>query len=221
MSRDQYNIRLLEGQLIARKYEVLKLLGEGWVAGGFASGEHAGRRVGELLGRQGVGEGAARHAQGREHEVVQELGEGPTADVDRARGDRFVHRHRGVAVPLDAGAVPERFGEEATMLAQSVEEFVRDRVLPKWEEIDAQAQMAYVAFLKGARDAGDWPDGLSIEAGAKYLGEQIALVRAPHLIEVLVDHEVIKSSGFVGNFKSTVACCSGVRLSQTAFENAT
>ncbi|MEZ5792084.1 MAG: TetR/AcrR family transcriptional regulator [Nitratireductor sp.] len=43
------------------------------------------------------------------------------------------------------------------------------------EEIDAQAQIAYVAFLQSARDSGDWPDGLSIEAGAKYLGEQIAL----------------------------------------------
>jgi hypothetical protein len=28
---------------------------------------------------------------------------------------------------------------------------------------------------KAARDAGEWPDGLSVEAGAKYLGEQIAL----------------------------------------------
>ena len=43
------------------------------------------------------------------------------------------------------------------------------------EEIDAVAQAAYVTFLKSARDAGEWPDGLSVEAGAKYLGEQIAL----------------------------------------------
>jgi AcrR family transcriptional regulator len=43
------------------------------------------------------------------------------------------------------------------------------------EEIDAAAQAAYVAFLRAARDAGDWPDGISVEAGAKYLGEQIAL----------------------------------------------
>lgn len=43
------------------------------------------------------------------------------------------------------------------------------------EEIDAAAQVAYVAFLQAARDAGDWPDGISVEAGAKYLGEQIAL----------------------------------------------
>ena len=43
------------------------------------------------------------------------------------------------------------------------------------EEIDAAAQAAYAAFLQAARDAGDWPDGLSVEAGAKYLGEQLAL----------------------------------------------
>jgi AcrR family transcriptional regulator len=44
------------------------------------------------------------------------------------------------------------------------------------EEIDAAAQAAYAAFLQAARDARDWwPDGLSVEAGAKYLGEQLAL----------------------------------------------
>ena len=43
------------------------------------------------------------------------------------------------------------------------------------EEIDAAGQAAYAAFLRAARDSGNWPDGLSDEAGAKYLGEQIAL----------------------------------------------
>lgn len=43
------------------------------------------------------------------------------------------------------------------------------------EEIDAAGQAAYAAFLQAARDAREWPDGLSVEAGAKYLGEQIAL----------------------------------------------
>ena len=43
------------------------------------------------------------------------------------------------------------------------------------DEIDAAAQAAYGAFLRSRRDAGEWPDGLSVEAGAKYLGEQIAL----------------------------------------------
>jgi hypothetical protein len=43
------------------------------------------------------------------------------------------------------------------------------------EDIDAHAQMAYAAFLQTARDAGDWPEGVPLEAGAKYLGEQIAL----------------------------------------------
>ena len=43
------------------------------------------------------------------------------------------------------------------------------------EEIDTAGQAAYAAFLQAARAAGEWPDGLSVEAGAKYLGEQIAL----------------------------------------------
>ena len=47
--------------------------------------------------------------------------------------------------------------------------------LARVEEIDAGAQAAYAAFLQAARDAGDWPDGLSVEAGATYIGEQIAL----------------------------------------------
>ena len=43
------------------------------------------------------------------------------------------------------------------------------------EEIDATAQAAYAAFLGSRRDAGDWPGALSVGAGAKYLGEQVAL----------------------------------------------
>ncbi len=43
------------------------------------------------------------------------------------------------------------------------------------DEIDATAQQAIAAFLRDRRDAGDWPEGLSVEAGAKYLGEQFAL----------------------------------------------
>lgn len=43
------------------------------------------------------------------------------------------------------------------------------------EEIDAQARAAYLAFLQAASDASDSTDELSIEARAKYLGEQIGL----------------------------------------------
>ncbi|KPQ15121.1 MAG: transcriptional regulator, TetR family [Rhodobacteraceae bacterium HLUCCO18] len=43
------------------------------------------------------------------------------------------------------------------------------------EEIDAAAHAAYAAFLQSRRDAGDWPGALSVEEGATYLGEQIAL----------------------------------------------
>ena len=43
------------------------------------------------------------------------------------------------------------------------------------DEIEATAQQAIAAFLRSRRDAGDWPDGLPVEAAAKYLGEQFAL----------------------------------------------
>jgi AcrR family transcriptional regulator len=43
------------------------------------------------------------------------------------------------------------------------------------EEIDAQARAAYAAFLQARRDAGEWADGPSVEAGGRYLAEQIGL----------------------------------------------
>ena len=43
------------------------------------------------------------------------------------------------------------------------------------EAIDTAAQGAYEAFLQASRDAGDWHAGLSVEAAAKYLGEQVGL----------------------------------------------
>lgn len=49
------------------------------------------------------------------------------------------------------------------------------RTRARVEEIDTAAQAAYAAFLQSCREAGDWPDGLSVDAAAPYLGEQIAL----------------------------------------------
>ncbi|SUZ33326.1 hypothetical protein ROE7235_03095 [Roseibaca ekhonensis] len=43
------------------------------------------------------------------------------------------------------------------------------------EEIDSAAKTAYAAFLQSRRDSGDWPGAIPVEAGATYLGEQIAL----------------------------------------------
>jgi len=43
------------------------------------------------------------------------------------------------------------------------------------EELEARAREAYAAFLETRRDAGDWPAGPSVDAGARYLSEQIAL----------------------------------------------
>lgn len=43
------------------------------------------------------------------------------------------------------------------------------------EEIDATGQAAYAAFLQSRLDAGEAIGGLPVVAGARYLGEQIAL----------------------------------------------
>jgi len=43
------------------------------------------------------------------------------------------------------------------------------------DELDAGARGAYETFLQGCRDAGEWPAGRSVRAGARYLSEQIAL----------------------------------------------
>lgn len=43
------------------------------------------------------------------------------------------------------------------------------------EEIDAAGQAAYAAFLQSALDVGEAIGGLPVAAGARYLGEQVAL----------------------------------------------
>lgn len=43
------------------------------------------------------------------------------------------------------------------------------------DELDAGAREAYARFLRACREAGEWPEGLTAEAGARYLSEQIAL----------------------------------------------
>lgn len=49
------------------------------------------------------------------------------------------------------------------------------KTLARVEEIDAAAKSAYIALLQAARDSGELADALSVEAGATYLGEQLAL----------------------------------------------
>lgn len=43
------------------------------------------------------------------------------------------------------------------------------------EQIDAEAQAAYIAFFRANQHAGQLPEGISIEASGRYLGEQLAL----------------------------------------------
>jgi len=43
------------------------------------------------------------------------------------------------------------------------------------QELDAGARSAYATFLRACRDAGEWPEGPTVEAGARYLSEQVVL----------------------------------------------
>lgn len=43
------------------------------------------------------------------------------------------------------------------------------------DELDAGARSAYEAFLQARRDAGEWSAGRSVQAGARYLSEQVSL----------------------------------------------
>jgi len=43
------------------------------------------------------------------------------------------------------------------------------------DELDAGAREAYATFLRACREAGEWPEGLTAEVGARYLSEQVAL----------------------------------------------
>jgi AcrR family transcriptional regulator len=43
------------------------------------------------------------------------------------------------------------------------------------EELDAGARAAYADFLRAAREAGEWPGSVTVDAGARYLSEQIGL----------------------------------------------
>lgn len=49
------------------------------------------------------------------------------------------------------------------------------RTRARVDELDAGARAAYEAFLQDRRDAGEWPAGPTVQAGARYLSEQIAL----------------------------------------------
>lgn len=49
------------------------------------------------------------------------------------------------------------------------------KTLARVEEIEATAATAYATFLHSCTGSDDWPGGLSVEVGAKYLHDQIAL----------------------------------------------
>ena len=70
--------------------------------------------------------------------------------------------------PTDPASVfvPELFDEESRMLGASVEEFVRDEVLPKWEAIDAQEDGVLAGLVRATGELGvftvDVPEALGM-----------------------------------------------------------
>ncbi|HKJ02414.1 MAG TPA: acyl-CoA dehydrogenase family protein [Longimicrobiales bacterium] len=67
--------------------------------------------------------------------------------------------------------IPEQFDEEARMLAQSVEDFVTERVLPLWEAIDAQQEGLLPGLVRETGELGvfavDVPEALGGLGAAK------------------------------------------------------
>ena len=67
--------------------------------------------------------------------------------------------------------IPEQFDEEARMLAQSVEDFVTERVIPQWQDIDAQKPGLLEGLVRETGELGvfsvDVPEALGGLGAAK------------------------------------------------------
>lgn len=67
--------------------------------------------------------------------------------------------------------IPEQFDEEARMLAQSVEDFVTERVIPQWQAIDAQEEGLLLGLVRETGELGvfsiDVPEELGGLGSAK------------------------------------------------------
>jgi alkylation response protein AidB-like acyl-CoA dehydrogenase len=67
--------------------------------------------------------------------------------------------------------VPEQFDEESIMLARSVEDFVKEKVLPRWEAIDAQEEGLLEGLVRETGELGvfavDVPEALGGLGAAK------------------------------------------------------
>ena len=102
----------------------------------------------------------------------------------------------GGGAPADV-FIPEQFDEEARMLAQSVEDFVRERVLPRWEAIDAQQE----GLLEGlVRETGE------LGVFAVDAPEALGGLGAPKTTAVLIAEKI----GLGGSFAPAIAVQTGI-----------
>ena len=93
--------------------------------------------------------------------------------------------------------VPEAFDEDARMLADSVEEFVRDRVLPDLERIDAQEDGLLERLVREAGELGVF----AVDAPESFGG-----LGAPKTTAILVAEKI----GLGASFAPAVAVQTGI-----------
>ncbi len=74
--------------------------------------------------------------------------------------------------------VPERFDEDDVMLGQSVEEFVRERVLPQWEQIDAQEDGVLEGLVRESGELGIFSVDVPESLGGLGAGKKTAMLVA-------------------------------------------
>jgi alkylation response protein AidB-like acyl-CoA dehydrogenase len=93
--------------------------------------------------------------------------------------------------------IPEQFDEEARMLAQSVQDFVLEKVLPHWEAIDAQQE----GLLEGlVRETGE------LGVFAVDAPEAMGGLGAPKTTAVLIAEKI----GLGGSFAPAIAVQTGI-----------
>ncbi len=77
--------------------------------------------------------------------------------------------------------VPERFDDDDRLLAESVEDFVRDRVLPRMPEIDAHAEGVLEALVREAGDLGAFMVDVPEQLGGLGASKKTAMLVAERL----------------------------------------
>ncbi|HSG48693.1 MAG TPA: acyl-CoA dehydrogenase family protein [Longimicrobiales bacterium] len=93
--------------------------------------------------------------------------------------------------------IPEELDEEAHLLAQSVEDFVNERVLPQWKAIDAQEEGLLEGLLRETGEMGVF---------AVDVPEELGGLGAPKTTAILIGEKI----GMGGSYAPAVAVQTGI-----------